>query len=126
MHEHSEIIRDLCVAPAFDIAHEIERRTQFLADYLQSTGARADVLGISGGVDSLTAGLLAQAAVRQVGGAQFIAVRLPYGVQKDEADAQAGLDAIGPGRVVTVDIKPAADVMFAGVKREAGDPINLA
>jgi NAD+ synthase len=69
MHEHSEIIRDLGVAPTFDPGHEIERRTQFLADYLRSTGARAYVLGISGGVDSLTAGLLSQAAVRQVGGA---------------------------------------------------------
>lgn len=121
MHEHADIIRDLGVAPTFDPDHEIERRTEFLADYLRFTGAKAYVLGISGGVDSLTAGMLAQTAVRRAGNAQFIAVRLPYGIQRDEADAQASLDVIGPDRTVTVDIKPAADAMFAAVKQDAGD-----
>ena len=128
MHEHADIIRDLGVAPSFDAGHEIERRIEFLADYMRFTGAKAYVLGISGGVDSLTAGLLAQAAVRRVSGAgkevQFIAVRLPYGVQRDEAAAQACLDVIRPDRVVTVDIAPAADEMFAAIKQGAGDLIE--
>ena len=124
MHEHADIIRDLGVAPTFDPDHEVERRTSFLAEYLQFTGAKAYVLGISGGVDPLTAGMLAQAAVRRAGSAQFIAVRLPYGVQKDEADAQASLDVIGPDRVVTVDIKPTADAMFEAVKHDAEDLID--
>lgn len=130
MNEHADIIRDLGVAPTFDPDHEIERRTEFLVDYLRFTGAKAYVLGISGGIDSLTAGMLAQAAVRRVrdsgGDAQFVAVRLPYGVQKDEADAQASLDVIGPDRIVTVDIKPAADAMFAAVKHDAEDLIDTA
>lgn len=52
------------------------------------------VLGISGGQDSTLAGRLAQLAMEEMraetGDAsyQFIAVRLPYGVQADEADAQ--------------------------------------
>jgi NAD+ synthase len=128
MHEHADIIRDLGVSPKFELDHEIERRIEFLADYLRFTGAKAYVLGISGGVDSLTAALLAQAAVRRVTEtgheAQFIAVRLPYGVQKDEADAQACLDVIRPDRVVTVDIAPAADEMFAAVKQGAGDLLD--
>jgi NAD+ synthase len=128
MNELLGIIRDLGVAPIFDAGNEIERRTEFLVDYMRFTGARAYVLGISGGVDSLTAGMLAQAAVGRVrdsgGDAQFVAVRLPYGVQKDEADAQASLDVIGPDRIVTVDIKPAADAMFDAVKKDAVDLIE--
>jgi NH3-dependent NAD+ synthetase len=81
------------------------------------------VLGISGGVDSLTAGCLAQRAVEKLRAegrdATFIAMRLPYGVQKDEAEAQASLAVIKPDRTVTVDIRPAADGMLAALK--AGD-----
>ncbi|WP_376766412.1 hypothetical protein [Rhizobium sophorae] len=83
----------------------------FLGRYLRQASCRTFVLGISGGVDALVAGLLAQAAVSEVRAdgydAQFIAVRLPYGVQADETDAQKSLDVIGPDRVVTVDIQPA-------------------
>ena len=116
-----EIIAALHVAPVFDAAAEIERRTAFLADYLQGTGLKALVLGISGGVDSLTAGCLAQRAVEKLRaqgyGATFIAMRLPYGVQKDEAEAQASLAVIKPDHVLTVDIRPAADGMLAALKR---------
>src|SRR5690606_13552562 len=103
----------------FDAEHEIERRVAFLADYLASTGAAALVLGISGGVDSLVAGCLAQRAVERVRdqgkGATFIAMRLPYGEQHDEHDAQASLDVIRPDQMITVDIKPAADAMLESV-----------
>ena len=60
------------------------------------------VLGISGGQDSTLAGRLAQLAMEEMraetGDAsyQFIAVRLPYGVQADEADAQKALTFIQP------------------------------
>ena len=115
-----EIIAALHVAPVFDAAAEIEQRTAFLADYLRGTGLKALVLGISGGVDSLTAGCLAQRAVEKLRaqgyGATFIAMRLPYGVQKDEAEAQASLAVIKPDRILTVDIRPAADGMLAALK----------
>jgi len=118
-----EIIAALHVAPVFDAAAEIERRTEFLADYLRSTGLRALVLGISGGVDSLTAGCLAQRAVQKLRAqgydATFIAMRLPYGVQKDEEEAQQSLVVMKPDRTLTVDIRPAADGMLAALK--AGD-----
>ncbi|KQX90550.1 ammonia-dependent NAD(+) synthetase [Variovorax sp. Root473] len=114
-----EIISALHVAPVFDAAAELARRTDFLADYLRSTGLKALVLGISGGVDSLTAGCLAQRAVEKLRGegrdATFIAMRLPYGVQRDEAEAQAGLAVIRPDRLLTVDIRPAADAMLAAL-----------
>src|SRR5690606_26472047 len=109
--ERRGIIRDLEVAEEFDAREEIERRTAFLAERLTATGARALVLGISGGVDSSTAGRLCQLAAERVraggGRAEFIAMRLPYGVQKDEEDAQRALEFIGPDRVLTVDVKPA-------------------
>lgn len=108
-----EIARELEVAPAFDAASEIERRVAFLADRLISTGLRSLVLGISGGVDSTTAGRLCQLAVERARAAgheaRFYAMRLPYGVQADEHDAQLALSFIRPDQVLTVDVKPASD-----------------
>jgi NAD+ synthase len=119
-----EIIAALHVVPVFDAAQELERRIDFLAGYLRNSGLKTLVLGISGGVDSLTAGCLAQRAVERLraegmAGANFIAMRLPYGVQKDEAEAQRALAVIRPDRILTVDIRPAADGMLAALK--AGD-----
>ena len=121
MTEQQEIIDTLGVRPDFDAAFEARRRTEFLGTYLRASGLTSYVLGISGGVDSLTAAMLAQRAVselRQSGyDAKFVAVRLPYGVQADESDAQRALDTIGADEVLTVDIKPAADVMLASLKQ---------
>lgn len=111
-----EIIAQLCVSPTFDAQFEIERRTEFLANYLQSTGMRSLVLGISGGVDSLVGGLLSQRAAelcRSRGHeAVFIAMRLPYGTQHDEADAQSSLCLIRPDETLVVDVKPASDAIL--------------
>ncbi|MEU9176996.1 ammonia-dependent NAD(+) synthetase [Streptomyces sp. NPDC048550] len=108
-----EIARELEVSETFDAHREIERRVAFLADRLTSTGLRSLVLGISGGVDSTTAGRLCQLAVeraRESGHeATFYAMRLPYGVQADEQDAQLALGFIQADRVLTVDVKPASD-----------------
>lgn len=110
------IIAELMVPPTFDVAQEIERRTAFLCDYLMATNMRTLVLGISGGVDSSTAGRLAQLAVERARErgyqAQFVAMRLPYGVQRDESDAQRALQFIRPDETLTVDVKPAADGML--------------
>lgn len=118
--QQRDIIAELCVSPTFDAQLEIERRSDFLANYLQSTGMRTLVLGISGGVDSLTAGCLCQRAVERIraqgGDARFVAMRLPYGVQLDEADAQASLAVIRPDDQLTVDVRPASDAMLAAVQ----------
>jgi len=115
-----KIIETLHVAKTFDAAKEIERRTAFLCARLEHGSRRTLVLGISGGVDSLLAGFLAQNAVqrmRQRGqDATFIAMRLPYGVQKDESEAQQALDAIRPDRIMTVNIKTASDALLAAVE----------
>lgn len=55
-HARRDIIRDLAVSEHFDVDVEIERRVAFLAERLISTGSTALVLGVSGGVDSLTVG----------------------------------------------------------------------
>ena len=120
MSDQTSIIGDLGVAVTFNAAIELERRISFLKEYLLTTGLRFFVLGISGGVDSTTAAMLAQRAVRDLREAGhmvgFVAVRLPYGQQADEVDAQAALAAIGPDHLYTMNIKPAADAMLAEAK----------
>ncbi|MFC0004321.1 ammonia-dependent NAD(+) synthetase [Micromonospora siamensis] len=113
MSPQRQIAEELHVSPTFDAAREIERRVVFLADRLVDAGLRTLVLGISGGVDSTTAGRLCQLAVERAREAghrcEFVAMRLPYGVQADEHHAQTALAFIRADRVLTVDVKPASD-----------------
>jgi NAD+ synthase len=113
------VIAELGVRPDFDAARETERRVAFLAQYLRRTNLQGYVLGISGGVDSTTAGRLAQLAcerVREQGGmATFVAMRLPYGIQQDESDARRALEFIAPDEVATVNIKAAVDSLVSEV-----------
>lgn len=107
------IMRELAVQSTIDPVTEIRRRVDFLKDYLASTPASGYVLGISGGQDSTLTGKLAQQAATELRAdgheAEFVAVRLPYGVQADEDDASVALRFIDPDRTVTVNIKAAAD-----------------
>jgi len=116
-----EIIRELGVRETFDVDAERERRVAFLSDYLTSQGLRTYVLGISGGVDSSTAGRLAQLSVERLRArgyeAHFVAVRLPYGSQRDEDDAQAALQFVRPDESLTVNIKGASDEMLEALKQ---------
>lgn len=114
--------RVLGVRAEIDPQHEIDRRRNFLAQQMVSSGQLGLVLGISGGVDSTVAGRLCQLATEQVRDqgleARFVAMRLPYGQQRDEADAQQALAFIGPDEVITTDIRPASDAMLESL--EAG------
>lgn len=114
-----DIARELQVSESFDAEQEIERRVAFLTHQLTSTGLRSLVLGISGGVDSMTAGRLCQLAVERVRAegreASFFAMRLPYGTQADEKDAQLALEFIRPDQTLTVDVRPAADAALDAV-----------
>ncbi len=112
------IINEMKVLPQIDAAFEIKRRVKFIKETLKASGLRNLLLGISGGVDSSTCGRLAQLAVSELNveesseGAQpyqFIAVRLPYGVQADEEDAQLALSFIKPSHCLTTNIADAAD-----------------
>ncbi|MER6051481.1 ammonia-dependent NAD(+) synthetase [Streptomyces sp. NPDC001793] len=112
-----EIARELQVPAEFDAEREIEHRVSFLTAQLTSTGLRALVLGISGGVDSTTAGRLCQLAVERARAeghdATFFAMRLPYGEQADEKDAQRAVDFLRADRLLTVDVRPASDAALA-------------
>ncbi len=118
--EQSSITAELGVAPHFDALTEIDKRVRFLGEYARAANAATFVLGISGGVDSSVAGRLCQIAVEKLrsSGTQirFIAVRLPYGVQADQADAERALAFIDPDETLVTDVKPAADVMLEQLK----------
>lgn len=119
------IIRELGVRSDIDPQQEIEARVDFIQKYLRATPAKGLVLGISGGQDSTLAGRLCQLAVEglraQGQQAEFVAVRLPYGVQKDEDDAQTALAFIRPDRMMTVDIRPATDAGESVVAQAMGE-----
>lgn len=107
------IIAALGVTAAFDAEAEIQRRVAFIAQTLRASGRDTLVLGISGGVDSLTAGRLCQLAVQHLRStgetAQFLAIRLPYGEQHDASDAEAALGFIRPDQALRLDIQAAVD-----------------
>ncbi len=123
-----QIIAELGVKPSIDPAFEIEQRSRFLADYLGKTGLNGFVLGISGGQDSLLAGLLAQKAVeqRRANGyeAEFHAVLLPYGMQADRDDAVLAIDTIKPDEVHDFDIKLGVDGFANAFEAAEGRPIT--
>lgn len=121
-----EIIEELGVKPVIDVKEEIRRSIDFLKEYLKKHPfLKTYVLGISGGQDSSLAGRLAQLAMEEMREEtkdtryQFIAVRLPYGEQADEADAKRALDFIRPDVSLRVNIKPAVDGQVEAL-REAG------
>ncbi len=124
----SDIIAALGAQPSIDPAAELERRIAFLVDYLEATGAKGYVLGISGGQDSTLAGRMAQLAVerRRAAGheASFVGVRLPYGVQHDEQDAQLALSFCSADREVVVDVKPGVDALEREVEAAIGEVVD--
>lgn len=113
--DQQAIIDEMKVLSEIDVAFEIRRRIDFIKSTLTNSGIKTLVLGISGGVDSSTCGRLAQLAVNELNDAsssksnntneyRFIAVRLPYGVQADEDEAQLALDFIQPSHCLTTNV----------------------
>lgn len=123
-----EIIEEMGVQPTIEPAVEVERRVRFLQDYLRATHTKGFVLGISGGLDSTLAGRLAQLAVEGLIAegveVDFVAVRLPYGVQADEADAQAAMDFIGARTEWTFNIAAGVDGLSSEFAATTGHPIS--
>ena len=115
MINKTDIITAMKVQPTIDPAIEISTRVNFIKRQLVNAGLRHLILGISGGIDSTTCARLGQLAVDELNQEsgqheyQFIAVRLPYETQKDEADAQLALDFIQPSQRLAVNIKSGAD-----------------
>ena len=123
-----QIITELNVEPAIDPLHEFYKRSQFLADYLAGTALNGYVLGISGGQDSLLAGLMAQRAAdickaEGLGGA-FHALLLPYGEQKDRHDALLAVETIEPDYVYDLNIKPAVDAFAESFAAATGEELS--
>lgn len=119
------IIEEMGVKPQIDPGEEVARRVQFLVDYARTTHTNGFVLGISGGTDSTAAGRLAQLAVEELGdGANFVGVRLPYGVQHDEADAQAALDFVNARTPVTINIQESVGGMERAYRQGLGVEIT--
>lgn len=125
-----EIIKYEHVLPQIDPQKEIRRSVDFLKDYLKAnTFLKSYVLGISGGQDSTLAGKLCQMAISEMRSEtgdksyQFIAVRLPYGVQADAQDAADAVAFQKPDRDLVVNIKPAVDALVSTLN-EAGQKIT--
>ncbi|MFC3209947.1 MULTISPECIES: ammonia-dependent NAD(+) synthetase [Planomicrobium] len=111
-----QIIDEMKVQPEINPSEEIDRTISFLKEYLKKHPfLEGYVLGISGGQDSTLVGKMAQMAVDQLNeetGSDkygFYAVRLPYGEQFDEHDAQDALKFINPTKTYTINIKEAVD-----------------
>lgn len=127
----AEIITKLKAQPTIDPHHEYRRSVDFMKDYLkQYPFLKSLVLGISGGQDSTLCGFMAQTAInelneeRRSSDYQFIAVRLPYGVQMDEDDCQDALDWIKPNLTITVNIKASVDASVAAVQDATGKELT--
>ncbi|NHN30550.1 ammonia-dependent NAD(+) synthetase [Paenibacillus agricola] len=132
-----EQIREaLHVQPEIDAATEIRQRVDFLKSYLLTSKSVGFVLGISGGQDSTLTGKLAQIAVDELNEEltdpaglageeyRFITVRLPYGVQQDEADAQLAITFIKPSLNITVNIQPAVQASVAQFEQATGEKLS--
>lgn len=112
LQEH--IIEETGVTPTINPAQEVAERVFFLKEYLIDSNKDGYVLGISGGQDSTLVGKLCQMAVEELrnegySNKKFLAIRLPYGIQKDEDDAQTALGFIDPDETIDFNIKPMVD-----------------
>ena len=117
-----EVIAKLRCKAEINVVEEIRLTIYFLKVYFKYYSFfKSLVLGISGGQDSTLCGKLCQMAVdelKEETGKEysFIAVRLPYGEQFDEADCNDTLEFIKPDKVYTVNIKDAVDASVNSLK----------
>lgn len=122
----TQIIAELGTKPSVDPKLEIRRRIDFIKNMIAGSRQKGIVLGISGGQDSTLVGKLCQLAVDELNNegyaAVFVAVRLPYGEQRDEVDAQMALDFIQPTERVTFNIKDTVDAFAATWNANAAQP----
>lgn len=129
------IIRTLNVKPQINPEEEFRTRVQFLKDFVQHAGSKGLVLGISGGQDSALAGYISQTAMRELRAEtkedyRFLALLLPYGEQKDAADAKTiATDFIQADEIIEYNVKAAVDELqnqFDDIAGWAGDAaVNL-
>ncbi|MCM3389478.1 ammonia-dependent NAD(+) synthetase [Ureibacillus chungkukjangi] len=118
-----QIIEELKVLPEINPQEEVRKSVDFLKAYAKKHSfVKSYVIGVSGGQDSTLTGKLIQLAVdelnEEAGEEKYstIAVRLPYGVQADEADCQDALAFIQPTKSLEVNIKAAVDASVASLE----------
>lgn len=121
--KQKEIIEVLGVKSEIIVEKEINDRVQFLVDYLAESKAEGYILGLSGGQDSTLSGKLAQMAVDKVG-KTFIAVKLPYGEQKDADDVDLAINFVKPSEVITINIKPIVDTIVSVYEQSTNTPLT--
>ncbi|CBL91959.1 NH(3)-dependent NAD(+) synthetase [Leuconostoc gasicomitatum] len=125
----AKIIADLHVQPLIDPLTEIRRSVDFLKQYLQHNPQYTScIIAVSGGQDSTLAGKIAKIAIDELNvnttiNYELIAVRQPYGKQRDESDAISALNFIQPSQIVTTNIKTATDAMTLALQ-ESGLVVN--
>jgi len=131
MNVNQDTIReDLYSKETIQADQEIRARVEFLKTYAKKTKTKGYVLGISGGQDSSLAAKLAQMAVKELREEEqdeayrFYAVRLPYGEQHDEEDAQLALSFIEADTVLTVNIKEAVDASVQAFKDATNEELS--
>lgn len=130
MSMQATIISELQASPEINPKEQIRQRVDFLKQYLLTSGVKGYVLGISGGQDSTLAGKLAQMAVEELNAERadksymFYAVRLPYGEQLDESDAEDALRFINPTKSSTINIKAAVDASVAAFEQATGEQLS--
>lgn len=119
-----QIIEELKVLPEINPEEEVRKSVDFLKEYARKHSfLKSFVIAVSGGQDSTLTGKLVQLAVDELneesgeGNYSAIAVRLPYGVQADEADCQDALEFIQPTKVLEVNIKKAVDASVSSLKK---------
>ncbi|MFG6496474.1 ammonia-dependent NAD(+) synthetase [Fictibacillus sp. UD] len=117
MSLQQKIISELNTKPEIEPQFEIQHRVTFIKEYLIKSKAKGFVLGISGGQDSTLAGRLAQLAIEELRESghivKFVAIRLPYGTQRDAEDADLAMSFINADERITFDIQKTVDA-FAG------------
>ncbi|MBZ2279579.1 NAD(+) synthase, partial [Buchnera aphidicola] len=112
MQLQKNIISSFGVQPKIVPEIEIKKCVNFLKKYLTNfSHLQALIVGISGGQDSTLTGKLSQIAIHELrqekknNNYQFIALRLPYGIQIDEKDCQDAIKFINPDQKFHINIK---------------------
>lgn len=124
MKQQKKIISLFGVRPTINPEFEIRSIVEFLKLYLKKNPQFFTlVLGISGGQDSTLTGKISQIAINELKAEnrkisyKFIAIRLPYGDQKDEDDCKDVIDFIQPDSVLTINIKDAIEVSQRSLRK---------
>jgi NAD+ synthase len=100
-----------------DSSHEISKTSQFLKDYLLSSGLTKYIIGVSGGIDSALAAAL---AVNAIGPENVIGLLLPYRDSHPDSTADGKLLCNHLGiQYQTIDISPMVDAWFDNYEPEA-------